>query len=108
MGLLGAYSPPARRAYVPVFKYRLKLVKSPVLGRRAKAVARQSAAHSAPACMVSQGRGGERAADVTPCPRKGWDVCWHRAGFVCRGHVELLPQGGGVWVCVGVRRRGGC
>ena len=60
-------------------------------------MAQQSSAHSAPACAVPQGCGGEHTTDVTPCPGEGWDVCWHRAGFVCVGHVEPLPQGGGVW-----------
>lgn len=48
------FAPPARRAYVPVFKYRLKLAKSPVLGRRAEAVAGQRAARPAPACRDAE------------------------------------------------------
>lgn len=49
---------------------------------------------------------GEPAAAGTPCPREGWDVCWHRAGgtWSCSRKVLLLPLpavrgwlDGGVW-----------
>jgi len=82
--------------------YRLQLAKCPVLGRRAERSPR------CPSLRGAGGRGGERAAGVTPSPGKG-DARWHRgAGFSCGAHVEPLPQGGGAWVCGGVRRRGGC
>lgn len=86
---------------MPVFKYRVKLAKSPVLGRR---VARQSAAHSAPAHGVPQGHGGDRAADVTPCPgeRVGCMLapCWF-GGCVCVwGSCGADPTR---WWCVGMR-----
>lgn len=89
--------PAARKAYVPVFKYRFKLAKSPVLGRGAERSSLPASLRRA----AGMRKGPCRWCHPASRGRRG--VRWHRTAFVCG-----VPRSRSRWRCCGgVRGRAG-